>query len=681
MRRVEPQVFLIAYTQIDDAAIREWLMHVGGLRVLDHIAGDDGEKLVELSGRNCYRSFDIGLNPNISTIRRDSEEYHRNILKSGHGSVLEHATCTFAFEDISRVFSHETVRHRVGTAFCLSGDALIYSERFNNNRRNGVTKRTLKQLYEMTLTPYGRSRIPLLKLRCYDLHSGTFTTTKVKSIIDSGKKPCYKVVLQDGKSVICTAQHRFLTADRQWKTLDEIVGGLSLSVNGIATYNHLGCIAVNGEKLYKQKDWFIQNYLLHSSKEMASICGLSKTHMFYWAKRHGVKKRELWDSSLATSTCYTDSDWLEQEYRVKRRSIKELALECNTTQSVIRNNLRKYHLQSNRMPKSFTPWNKNKRYKNKNAVWTKEMREKASQQKLGEKNPQWKGGTTKRSVKIRKQINKIRYTIFKRDQFCCRMCHSNKKICIHHIVPVWADPENTARLNAVDNLITLCRACHLKLNGKELKFVKYFQDLLGAKVAIGPVKKQPRGDATFRAKFVDMKHIEYVGVIPTYDIEVENSNHNFIANGIITHNSQCSLRYIRLEDISVWIPDIIANNPAALAVFEETIEKCEWAQKELAKIFDIANIKDFHTKKQLTSAFRRVAPIGLATGIVVTFNVRSLRWIIQMRTHESAEIEIRKVFNQVYEIAKEKYPILFQDFVKTDTQDGLFECKPDYVKV
>src|SRR3990167_5913195 len=119
MEIVSPGVYLIAYTHLDSVAVEQWLRRVGGLKVLDHIDGDDGEKLVELSGRNCYRSFDVGINPNISKVRTNSQEYHANVLESAHGSVLEHATCTFAFEDISRVVTHELVRHRAGTAFCL----------------------------------------------------------------------------------------------------------------------------------------------------------------------------------------------------------------------------------------------------------------------------------------------------------------------------------------------------------------------------------------------------------------------------------------------------------------------------------------------------------------------------------------------------------------------------------
>jgi thymidylate synthase (FAD) len=72
--------------------------------------------LVHFSG-NCYRSWKEGLNPNVSRIRKDQAEYFINILRSGHGSVLEHSNYSFILWDVSRVLTHEIVRHRAGSAF------------------------------------------------------------------------------------------------------------------------------------------------------------------------------------------------------------------------------------------------------------------------------------------------------------------------------------------------------------------------------------------------------------------------------------------------------------------------------------------------------------------------------------------------------------------------------------
>jgi thymidylate synthase (FAD) len=65
---------------------------------------------------NCYRSWEPGLNPNVTRIRTDQTKYLENILASAHGSVLEHVSFTFVLHNVSRVFSHEIVRHRPGTA-------------------------------------------------------------------------------------------------------------------------------------------------------------------------------------------------------------------------------------------------------------------------------------------------------------------------------------------------------------------------------------------------------------------------------------------------------------------------------------------------------------------------------------------------------------------------------------
>jgi thymidylate synthase (FAD) len=72
----------------------------------------------------------------------------------------------------------------------------------------------------------------------------------------------------------------------------------------------------------------------------------------------------------------------------------------------------------------------------------------------------------------------------------------------------------------------------------------------------------------------------------------------------------------------------------------------------------------FHVKKEVTSALRRLAPIGLSTDIVWTANVRTLRHVIEMRTAEGAEEELRLVFDEIARIMQAEAPGLFQDFAR-----------------
>jgi thymidylate synthase (FAD) len=130
MRETSPSVHLIARPSLDLAGMRAYLDDVGGTSWLERrLAEGDasqnpGQLLVEFCGRVCYRSWEPGLNRNVRRIREDQQEYLGNLLSSLHGSVLEHASYTFAFRNVSRVFTHELVRHRAGSAF--SQESLRY---------------------------------------------------------------------------------------------------------------------------------------------------------------------------------------------------------------------------------------------------------------------------------------------------------------------------------------------------------------------------------------------------------------------------------------------------------------------------------------------------------------------------------------------------------------------------
>ncbi|GAA0965654.1 FAD-dependent thymidylate synthase [Actinocorallia libanotica] len=123
MKSVEPEVFLVSKPQLDYDEVARYLREVGGGSWLERLdRGDlDGElndpqNLAEFAGRLCYRSWEPGLNPNVTRVRTDQTAYLANILASLHGSVLEHVTFGFVLHNVSRVLTHELVRHRPGTA-------------------------------------------------------------------------------------------------------------------------------------------------------------------------------------------------------------------------------------------------------------------------------------------------------------------------------------------------------------------------------------------------------------------------------------------------------------------------------------------------------------------------------------------------------------------------------------
>jgi len=130
LHETAPTVFLIARPSLNVEGLRGYLRDVGGESWLERRleegedAANAGELLVEFGGRACYRSWEPGLNPNVTRVRTDQREYFENLLRSAHGSVLEHANYSFALRNTSRVFTHELVRHRAGSAF--SQESLRY---------------------------------------------------------------------------------------------------------------------------------------------------------------------------------------------------------------------------------------------------------------------------------------------------------------------------------------------------------------------------------------------------------------------------------------------------------------------------------------------------------------------------------------------------------------------------
>lgn len=125
MKQVQPGVHIIARTKPDDYAIERYLKSIGADDYLrEHNLFEDPADLVEFAGRICYRSWQPGMNKNVTKTRTDQVEYLLNILDSRHGSVLEHTTWSFLLEDISRIVTHELVRHRPGVA--ISQESMRY---------------------------------------------------------------------------------------------------------------------------------------------------------------------------------------------------------------------------------------------------------------------------------------------------------------------------------------------------------------------------------------------------------------------------------------------------------------------------------------------------------------------------------------------------------------------------
>jgi thymidylate synthase (FAD) len=104
------QIYLLARPALDLEEVALFLRHqkTNWRRSPE---SSEPEEIVEFAGRICYLSFGDRQSP------RENDEYIRNLVTMEHESVLEHVSWTFLLTGVSRAFTHQLVRHRVGFAF------------------------------------------------------------------------------------------------------------------------------------------------------------------------------------------------------------------------------------------------------------------------------------------------------------------------------------------------------------------------------------------------------------------------------------------------------------------------------------------------------------------------------------------------------------------------------------
>jgi len=180
--------------------------------------------------------------------------------------------------------------------------------------------------------------------------------------------------------------------------------------------------------------------------------------------------------------------------------------------------------------------------------------------------------------------------------------------------------------------------------------------------------------------------------------------HELVRHRVGVAFSQTSGRYCRLDRIPIiWDPQL----EPVKDLWDKHLEKTEdlvylsecklnlrvpppdhpdvhmedyFISRELPRRWVPNDKMDFTKKKKLTSAIRRIAPNGQSNEIAVSFNLRALRHTLLMRTASVAEWEIRLVFNKIFNLLKDKYPLIFYG-AKERMVDGLPEiygmkCQP-----
>lgn len=285
-----------------------------------------------------------------------------------------------------------------------------------------------------------------------------------------------------------------------------------------------------------------------------------------------------------------NEDWLRDQYLEKNKTRKEVALLSGCCEATIFKAFKRFNI--------FKPWadrpNRQPGY-GKKGMFSEEQIESMRAVKIGSKNPGWEGdNATPSGGRSRANRN---YP----DIGSCWGCGKATKIERHHL------DENPCN-NQIENILPLCQKCHKSFHlGQGVRAV-YYDEV----TSITPLQEED-----------------------TYDIEMEKHPHNFVADGILVHNSQESTRYVNYKDKDM-----------------EFIEPWWWGEeknKHVISLFKAMCVDTESAYKQLIGygqtpqAARANLTNALKTEVIVTADLEEWKHIFKLRCAPGAHPDFRRL--------------------------------------
>lgn len=524
---------------------------------------------------------------------------HKHIAPFRHPQLQFRITCPIFVE-------RQLFKHQVG--MCLSGDAEVS---FINSSK-GISKEKIEDLFNRWTfgrphqmskkdAAYSKKRIKNKKLRVLNEDTGIFEIGKIKNIFFSGIKEVYEITLENGKKIKCSEDHRILTK-KGWKTIRKnLKVGEEVLCNGIKFV---------GNGMYRDRDYMksLREEGL-SVQEMANKCGCGYDNIRKWLKIHNLVFSK-------SETCFQNGN---------------------------------------------EPWNKGKSgyklnfteegYKKKLEVCRKNV-------KKGKESHFWRGGITDERSSIGAWTRANAKHVHKKYNYTCQKCgKSSGKLHAHHIIPV-AQDINKAK--DFDNLITVCKKCHKEIHSSLESESKFANIVLADNFKpfeytkrIGNRKKFT--SAAYCSKVVSIIH---VGKEKTYDIEVDHKFHNFVANGIVVHNSANSLsgRYVDFSD-SYWLPDELRlQSSSSKQGSGDNLpkEQSDSYIEEMKKIVDQSKklykeMSEYGVAKEMC---RMILPLCLETQFIWTGSLLAFTHLWNLRLKNDTQKETRQVAEKMLDLVK-----------------------------
>ncbi|NJL36623.1 MAG: thymidylate synthase (FAD), intein-containing [Leptolyngbyaceae cyanobacterium RM2_2_4] len=550
----------------------------------------------------------------------------------GHYGPLEHPQIVLN----CGWFPHSTMQqirtHRVGISFdvqCLAGDTEVTFVHASGalrrvkisalhdlwaNGEQAIRERQIRGRKGEAPGSYRRdckARLQKMKLRVLNEATGIFEIGHIQSVFDQGIQPVYRLTLEDGKTLDCTENHRLMTTEG-WQTMKQALAPVTTAEGEVLSHKQDCHLMTNGtivgEGLYRDKDW-LQTKLADglTAKEMAKAAGCSVEAIKKWVYIHG--------------------------------------LELNRCK-----------------PGTPNPWNRGLKgaYRlNLNAEQRQARRVRSHQiTRRGSESNFWKGGVTEERVAIGAWTRTVAPQIHEQFDYTCQKCGKRGgRLHAHHLLPVYSHPEKAYDLA---NLVSVCKPCHQDIHHQslELEFAQQF-----VPIASLPQKPKPRGNK-LKAHPVKVVQVRYLGMQRTYDLEVAGDWHNFVANGIVVHNS---FRYTgqRIVDVIEGkreVEDVFYLRPVG-AYSDRQGKRYEYTLEQRQQDLDWCLAACKRYQERINQGFseehaRGLIPFDVRQHWVLSANVRSLLHLLDLRWKADAQLEAQKLCELIWVPFREWTPAI-----------------------
>jgi thymidylate synthase (FAD) len=187
------------------------------------------------------------------------------------------------------------------------------------------------------------------------------------------------------------------------------------------------------------------------------------------------------------------------------------------------------------------------------------------------------------------------------------------------------------------------------------------------------IKKQGHGSV--------LEHTVYVLLIEGIS---RSCSHELVRHRAGFGYSQLSQRYVDESHAAFVVPPAILGDPALEATWERSMAASQQAYVDaVAALMErYAWIGDkIHRRKMAREAARSVLPNATEVKIVVSGNARAWRTMLELRTGEGAELEIRRMAIACLRVLAREAPALFADFEIYVADDKLEAARVAYHKV